>query len=189
MIRARDAWLLAVAILLPLAVLRWQSAQHAQQLRPSSRGNLEAGTPLASPRLAGTCPLEDGTWLHVRLAAWRSDSTRQAFESAALARRWGLDPAGTLHLLELERSALEGAQVPSALEVSQVEVVDSQGTCMHSLALLPSDPAQVQDPFRTLASAGEGALAPGGRARCLLWGSLPGPGAQVRLPLAVDLQP
>lgn len=189
MIRARDAWLLALAVALPLVVWRWQSARHAHELRRSSAGVLEAQPALAGPRLAGARQLEDGTWLRVSLSAWRADPTRQGFESAALARRWGLDPTGSLHALELERSALETDQLPSRLEVSAVEVVDSQGTCMHRLALTPLEHAAVQDPFRTLAGAGEGLLAPGERTRCLLWGSLPGPGAAVHLPWAVELQP
>ncbi len=186
MIGAKEAWLLGAAVLLPLVALsiRQCSAPVPGRSLPVA---IVAELPVPVPVLAGSVQLSDGTQLRVRIRPWRSDPARQGSESAALYGRLppdaGLDPAGSLHELLLERTAADPGSPELALEVLRPRIVDDQGACLVSLPA----PSPLGDPFLTLAAAAEGPLLPGTSVRGLLWGSLPARGARVLLPSPVEL--
>jgi hypothetical protein len=186
LIGVRDAWLLGAAVLLPLVALSIRQCS-----APVPGRNLLAAVaaelPVPVPVLSGSVQLSDGSQLRVRIRPWRTDPHAQSSESAALYGRLppdaGLDPAGSLHELLIERTAADPGSPALALEVSRPRIVDDQGACLVSL---PS-PSPLGNPFLTLAAAAEGPLSPGTSVRGLLWGSLPARGARALLPASVEL--
>lgn len=184
MISTRDALLLGLALLLPLGVLTVRKLGAAQASADLSTPPAQE-LPLPLVHLSGTRELEDGSIVRVSLAPWRADPGRLSTESAGIQRRLRLNPEGALLELQIERSAVREGAIPLALEVLSPRVVDGRGTCAQSLPK-PAD-GGVVDPWLTLAAAAQGPLQPGQRARGILWGVLPGPGARVELPLPLEL--
>jgi hypothetical protein len=187
LIDAKDAGLLGAAVLLPLLALslRQCTAPLPARSLPSAPA---AQLPIPVPELSGAAELSDGTQLRVRIRPWRADPARQGWESAALFGRLppeaGLDPAGGLHELLIERTAANSNSASLALEVLRPLVVDDGGKCLVSLPT----PRPLGDPFLTLAAAAEGPLSPGVSVRGLLWGRLPAHGARALLPAPVPLE-
>lgn|GEM_PF-2228533 len=184
LITTRDALILGAALLLPLVVLSVREHGMAPPTGPALEPRA-VELPLPRPECVGTLALPDGSQLIARLSPWRADPDRQRAESQALAQRLGWTLEGGLLELAIERSLPSAGVEPLRLEVSAPRVVDARGPCATSLPL-PIPPGPV-DPHLSLAAGLEGPLTCGQRARGLLWGQLPGPGARLELPLPLEL--
>lgn len=144
--------------------------------------------------LAGVLELEPGLELRATLAPLHADPERQAFDAAALARRFDLDPGEPWRLrvrADVARYRAEGLRVVDARGVALVELLPEP-------AARPVD--RPADPLRTLLSAhgAAGARLPRGRATLdvVLWGRRPEAGARLEglapaagAPLAMELEP
>lgn len=178
-------WMLFPAALGALAAALWLA-------RPDPADG-ELGAPQVRdpdssvPALGGRLEGARGTALVARLAPMHADPGRQAFESAALASRLGLEPGAPYRLSLLwERGQLEEAG--AVLHLGSISIRDAGGT---ALAPIPSGEdehgeaggggAQGSDPLRALFRAPRGTLGPGEAVDWILWGREPRGSGSVRL--------
>jgi len=151
----------------------------------------------AVPALLGTLPAADGGALAARLTPMHADPARQAFEAAALRKRFAL-PEGEPWRLSLRwdppddgsggaASARFGTAGPArgeagtgqaALALGPVGIEDEEGLALDSLGT-PAPGGAGVDPLRVLFGPPTGGLRPGQTADWILWGRAPGHGARL----------
>jgi hypothetical protein len=150
--------------------------------------------------LAGEIALENGARLSVRIARLHSERERQRFDAEALRRRFELK-TGEPFACELrffEGHDAAGTSATAAIELSNLHLVDAQGTALAPLAApAPSaltHPAQtnpeqsaIADPLATLLAPPSGALAPGQSICLVLWGREPAKEARLVLGNAPEI--
>ena len=130
---------------------------------------------------AGELTLDGGRKLRVTLGPLHSDDSRQAFDSRALAERFGLRQGQVFKLVLSELSKEDAAaQFELPIAPNELSVTDGNGLAMSVLTPKISAPTDgVADPLRVLLSAPDRMLNEGGRATWILWGRSPGTEARV----------
>lgn len=174
-------------VLMPLLVastavaiaLAWvQAARFGSESarRPSTPAREERET---VPGFTGEVSLGDGRVLHARIARLHADPARQAFDAAALARRFGLGKGEPFHCL-LELAGPAGPDRAEGFEPCALRVLDHGGEALTALpATRTTAGGAPADPLATLVAPPARALAPGEATTLLLWGREPGEHARI----------
>ena len=140
--------------------------------------------------LAGEIALGNGARLSVRIARLHSERGRQRFDAESLKRRFGLGESEPFacELRYFEGQVAEGAAATAAIELSNVHLVDAQGTALAPLAA-PTAAAEnaIADPLATLLAPPAVALAPGQSVCLVLWGREPSKDARLVLGTAPEI--
>lgn len=163
--------LLVVPLAVTVAVVWWTRAPRESVLpqRPPAREDPETTHDV----LGGEASL-GGATLSFWLAPSETDPERQAFQSKALRKRYGLPDGAIWRLrLELARDAGSSADAP-ALDVAALAVDDAEGRALSPLQL-----GKELDPLATLLGPPRAPLGPGTGLDLFLWGRAPGAGARL----------